>query len=68
MKYYHKHLIISTIIDIVLIGLISGGLYGAIFYISREYAQWEIKDFIDWRGLLWPVCGSVIVYLILVLT
>jgi hypothetical protein len=61
MRYFHKHLLIALAIDLV--GLILGlSFLGGMFYIGREIRDREKLGFWDWKGLLWPVIGSGLLF------
>ncbi len=70
MRYYHNHLIIGTVINIlaVVVGycflgltpiLIALAATGGVFYAVREVIQWWFKHWWDHKGFIWPVVGSV---------
>jgi hypothetical protein len=70
LNHYAYHCIIALSIQIA-IGLVSGGNWfagavgGAIFYWSRELAQYEIrKTHFEWMDAIWPTIAVTILYII----
>ena len=53
MRYYHQHLLIACAVSLVTLSPTAG----AMFYVGREWVQFEMTGAWDRRGLLWPVIG-----------
>lgn len=66
MKYYISHLIIALIISLFIWVIPNGALLsGGVFYISREIVEYfKYKTPFDLKGLLWPLCGTVLLWII----
>lgn len=65
--YWMCHIAVALLVAITLwplIGLIGGLASGAMFYVGREFTQWEQGGGkglpFDWRGLLAPVIVCVV--------
>jgi nitrogen fixation-related uncharacterized protein len=70
LNHYAYHCIIALTIQIA-IGLLypvtglPGAVGGAIFYWSRELAQYEIrKTHFEWMDAIWPTIAVTILYII----
>lgn len=66
-RYWMCHIVIALTIAAVLlsfVGLNGGLVAGAMFYVSREFTQWESGLDFDWKGLLAPLTGCTAVGLL----
>lgn len=64
-RYYICHAAFALLIAGIAwwpLGLPTGLALGAMFYVSREIAQWEDKGTFDWPGLLAPLMVCLLVY------
>lgn len=70
LPYYIHHLLIALAIDgvSILIFKVPTGM-GFMFYLGREIRDleklhgWDLSG-MDWKGILWPLVGSVWVYVV----
>jgi hypothetical protein len=66
-RYYFCHAAFALLIAVLLapgIGFYGGLCCGAMFYISREWAQYEFGLLFDWPGLLAPLLTCAIAAII----
>ena len=61
-KYWMAHMAIALIISgaFMVIGVVSLPFVGAIFYLSREVAQYEDKGYFDWMGFIMPLLACIL--------